>query len=604
MNSASLEAVRLVIWDLDETFWHGTLTEGGIRYQQATHDIVVELARRGIVSSICSRNDTVSVRNILQRETLWDYFVFPSISWDAKGPRLATLVNAVQLRPATVLFIDDNPANLAEAQRFVPGIQVADPTLLPGLLNDPRFRGKSDPGLARLAQYRLLQTRQADAAQATDNTAFLRESGIVVTIEPDVEAHLDRAIELINRTNQLNFTKQRLPEDLDKARAALRNLLSRPAWQGALVRVRDRYGDQGYCGFYAIRNARGMSRELQHFCFSCRILGMGVETWLYRRLGRPDMRVEGDVLSDPVAESAPGQPEIDWISAGTGAPRSDSEAVLPTMDIAYLRGACHMRPMSHFFAQVARQVVEAFDTVRDGRTMPLNHSLFAHYALHGVPPAARPAFARLGYIDEDFTNFDPNPPADQRGVWMLNFWTELKANVYRHTATGALIPLGFGAGVAERVLKAMGPAGIDACQWDPATPGVDPDLLTLLREEFSFVGALPDDILLRNITGMIDHAPAGVAVVLLLANEVVLRPDGATRPAAMSRRINDIVRQAAALRPRAMVVAAQDSVRSNSDLVVDQPLKLQPAVSFRIYEDVVRRWSAFYQPSLPVTDGR
>ena len=29
------EKVRLVIWDLDETFWRGTLTEGGIEYVQA-----------------------------------------------------------------------------------------------------------------------------------------------------------------------------------------------------------------------------------------------------------------------------------------------------------------------------------------------------------------------------------------------------------------------------------------------------------------------------------------------------------------------------------------------------------------------------------------
>ena len=44
------ENVRLVIWDLDETFWKGTLSEGGIEeYVQANHDLVVALARRGIV---------------------------------------------------------------------------------------------------------------------------------------------------------------------------------------------------------------------------------------------------------------------------------------------------------------------------------------------------------------------------------------------------------------------------------------------------------------------------------------------------------------------------------------------------------------------------
>jgi hypothetical protein len=32
MDQRSAEPVRLVIWDLDETFWKGTLTEGGITF--------------------------------------------------------------------------------------------------------------------------------------------------------------------------------------------------------------------------------------------------------------------------------------------------------------------------------------------------------------------------------------------------------------------------------------------------------------------------------------------------------------------------------------------------------------------------------------------
>ena len=75
----------------------------------------------------------------------------------------------------------------------------------------------------RLSQYQLLQRRQTDEkAAGGDNTAFLRDSNIRVSIEHDLEPHLDRAIELINRTNQLNFTKNRLPEDMDAARAELR----------------------------------------------------------------------------------------------------------------------------------------------------------------------------------------------------------------------------------------------------------------------------------------------------------------------------------------------------------------------------------------------
>ncbi len=161
MNAPMLEPVRLVVWDLDETFWHGTLSEGGIAYRQDLHDAVIALAKRGIVSAICSKNDEAAVRAELERSGLWDYFVFPSISWDPKGPRLAALVEAVQLRAPTVLFIDDNPHNLAEAQHFVAGIQVAGPEILAGLLENPLLRGKDDAALSRLNQYRLLQRRQA-----------------------------------------------------------------------------------------------------------------------------------------------------------------------------------------------------------------------------------------------------------------------------------------------------------------------------------------------------------------------------------------------------------------------------------------------------------
>ena len=34
MNAVTKEAVRLVVWDLDETFWSGTLTEGGMSYRR------------------------------------------------------------------------------------------------------------------------------------------------------------------------------------------------------------------------------------------------------------------------------------------------------------------------------------------------------------------------------------------------------------------------------------------------------------------------------------------------------------------------------------------------------------------------------------------
>jgi FkbH-like protein len=139
------EAVRLVIWDLDETFWRGTISEGGIKeYVQAHHDIVIELARRGIMSSIVSKNDHATVRKILEEKGLWDYFVFPSIDWTPKASRIAAIIESIQLRAPAVMFIDDNPHNRAEAQALLPELQVQDEVFVSGILDNPLFKGKND----------------------------------------------------------------------------------------------------------------------------------------------------------------------------------------------------------------------------------------------------------------------------------------------------------------------------------------------------------------------------------------------------------------------------------------------------------------------------
>ena len=253
------EPVRLVIWDLDETFWKGTLSEGGIReYVQDHHDLVIELARRGIMSSICSKNDFEQVKTVLEARGLWEYFVFPSVDWSPKGARIANLIEAVQLRASTILFIDDNHANRGEAEAAAPGIQVADETMIASLRDHPLLRGKRDEDLTRLKQYKLLEEKAEGRTRfGGDNRKFLEQSAIRVRIESELDDKLDRIIELVNRTNQLNFTKQRWPEDLDEARRLLSQALNQFDTRAGLVEVEDRYGKYGYCGFFMVSGVLG-----------------------------------------------------------------------------------------------------------------------------------------------------------------------------------------------------------------------------------------------------------------------------------------------------------------------------------------------------------
>jgi len=300
------EQIRLVIWDLDETFWKGTVSEGGIKeYLMEHQNIVTTLAKRGIISSICSKNNFDTIKSILEEKGIWDHFVFPSIDWSVKGHRVAKIIENFSLRPETVLFIDDNPNNLAEAKSITPKLNVADEKIIPTLLDSPLFIGKDDSALSRLNQYKLLEQKFIDSdVHAGDEIDFLRTCDIKVRLEYDIEKHIDRAIELINRTNQLNYTKRRLPESPEAARAELLNQLKPFDRQAALVEVSDKYGDYGYVGFFMLGGMRknivpgDANNNLFHFCFSCRTLGMYVEKWVYEYLNRPELIVVGEVITN------------------------------------------------------------------------------------------------------------------------------------------------------------------------------------------------------------------------------------------------------------------------------------------------------------------
>ena len=432
---AGREPVRLVIWDLDDTLWRGTVTEGGIRQHVVAHyETVRELARRGIVSAICSKNDFDTIREILVGQGAWDFFVFPSIDWSAKGPRVREIVRAAQLRPETVLFIDDNASNRAEAAALVPGLQVAGDDAIAALLEDPLLAGRDDGALTRLGHYKLLEARRQEAGPASGvgDAAFLRESGIRVEIDHDVEADLDRCIELINRTNQLNFTKFRLPEDLRAARADLRvQLDATPGRRAAVVRVRDRFGDHGIVGFWMM-DGIWVEPYLIHFTFSCRILGMGVEQWVYAKLGRPRLAVAGDVVSTLDFEP-------DWINATDLGAARIAERVAAPHRVA-MRGGCELEVLRHFFSFRSGGVSSEFVFPRDGQTVWTSHAhtLFDQPPMRGAEGSA--ALRAIGFTPDDFASSFLDVTAEPACLVLSNS-ADAHVPLYRHRRLGLRVPV-------------------------------------------------------------------------------------------------------------------------------------------------------------------
>ena len=331
--------VKLVVWDLDETFWRGTLTEEGISPIARNVEYVVALSKRGIINSICSKNDYDQARAKLTELGVWEHFVFPRISFNPKGKAVAELIEEAALRPENVLFIDDNRSNLEEVKFFNPGIMTGHPDdLLDGLLDHPHLAGKPDPEMSRLKQYQFLQRKVAERSSSSlSNEEFLRTSNIRVTIDYDVESNMDRILELINRTNQLNYTKKRV-ETPEEVAEFLDTLKGFGIYAGCVNAV-DNYGDYGMVGFF-LGQQRPRAKNLIHFVFSCRTMNMGIEQYVYEMLNCPDIEIMGRV-----SYGLDTHDKIDWINTGESGPEGAVARPNPKL---LLLGGCDLLQLASY----------------------------------------------------------------------------------------------------------------------------------------------------------------------------------------------------------------------------------------------------------------
>lgn len=280
--------LKLIIWDLDETFWKGTLSEGDIELIPENVEFVKTLVDKGVMNSICSKNDFDTTKTELEKHDLWQWFVFPSIDWTTKAARINGIIKRMALRPVNVLFIDDNDTNLQEAKFYVKDLNVMNVRELPEFMNHVDEITKDDREHKRLKQYRILETKVEEEEKVGSTEEFLAQSEIQVDIDHDCIGKVDRIVEMINRTNQLNFTKLR------QQREDVEPLLTDSNFDCATIAVKDKYGDYGIVGFYALDK---QTHTLLHFLFSCRTLGMGIEQYVYEQLGFPKLDIVGEVAN-------------------------------------------------------------------------------------------------------------------------------------------------------------------------------------------------------------------------------------------------------------------------------------------------------------------
>ena len=272
--------IKCAVWDLDNTLWNGTLIEGDeVVLRPEIDRLLKHLDERGILLSVVSKNDYASAWEKLNQFGVSDYFLYPQINWKPKSVNIQGIAERLNIGLDTFAFVDDNPFELDQVGRTLPDVLCIDAKEIPALFSDARFQGSSSADSRRRRQFykEAISREEAQEEYGTNFTAFLASCGIKLEIAPYSLEESERVAELVQRTNQLNFSGHKY------SRVQLNEILANPQLEKYVLKSSDKYGSYGTVGFSIVERGTGII-QIRDFMLSCRVQGKHLEQAFFHHL--------------------------------------------------------------------------------------------------------------------------------------------------------------------------------------------------------------------------------------------------------------------------------------------------------------------------------
>ncbi len=282
-----------LITDLDDTLWAGILgevgafgvgfsLETGAQIHGLYQQLLQSLAERGVLIAIASKNDSDLAEEALARTDLLvrrSSFFPTEINWRPKSESVERILRAWNIGPESVAFIDDSPLEAAEVQNSFPSIRTLlfpanDPARLLELFHALRdWFGKPtilDEDRLRARSLRSKATKQPALELPVSQEGFLAEIDGRLTFQLSSDGNDQRALELVNKTNQFNLNGRRISE------AHWRKILSDQECFLLTVGYADKFGPLGKI---AVLLGRRLGSEVSVFTWvmSCRAFSRRIE---------------------------------------------------------------------------------------------------------------------------------------------------------------------------------------------------------------------------------------------------------------------------------------------------------------------------------------
>lgn len=269
------KSIKCLIWDLDNTVWHGTLLEDDhVTLRPGVLKILQTLDERGILHSIASKNDHDTAIAKLKELGISQYFLYPEINWNAKSQSVRAISQSLNLGIDALAFIDDQEFEREEVAFSIPEILCIHAEELESLPDRPEFNPRfitDDSKLRRHMYQNDIERNRAEKEFVGAQEEFLATLGMKFTLQRPKEEDLKRAEELTLRTHQLNTTGYTYSYDeLNHFRQSDRHML-------LIAGLDDKYGTYGKIGL-ALVELEEKFWTLKLLLMSCRVMSRGVGT--------------------------------------------------------------------------------------------------------------------------------------------------------------------------------------------------------------------------------------------------------------------------------------------------------------------------------------
>jgi FkbH-like protein len=293
---------KVLVLDLDNTLWDGVVGERGAlgvgvgetpagEAFLAFQRYAAGLARRGVLLSVCSKNNPEDARAPFEQHPdmalrLKDFACFEA-SWAPKDVGIRRMAETLRLGLDSFVFFDDNPAEREQIRQALPDVEVVD------VPSDPaeyvraldaglwfEAIGVSAEDLRRSEQYQQEQARVEALERAGSIDDYLASLAMRGVVDDIGRTNMARVVQLIGKTNQFNVTTRRHSE------ADVVRLVEQPRALGLTLSLTDRFGDHGLVSVLLAVPERDDADRLRidTWLMSCRVIARTAEDFLFNTL--------------------------------------------------------------------------------------------------------------------------------------------------------------------------------------------------------------------------------------------------------------------------------------------------------------------------------